>query len=110
MTSTTSTTRTSQDRGGLIDGEVEVDGRLNLDEFAESTGLELPEGPYETAGGFVMAALGRLPAVGDEVSYDGFQLAVTAVDGHRAAAVRVTPPGVDEDGPAEGAAGLADVL
>jgi CBS domain containing-hemolysin-like protein len=58
-----------------------------------------------------MAALGRLPAVGDEVSYDGFQLAVTAVDGHRAAAVRVTPPGVDgQDGPAEGAAGLADVL
>ena len=95
----------------LIGGAVEVDGRLNLDEFAESTGLELPEGPYETAGGFVMAALGRLPAVGDEVSYDGFQLAVTAVDGHRAAAVRVTPPGVDgQDGPAEGAAGLADVL
>src|SRR5207253_8249679 len=29
----------------LIDGAVEVDGRLNLDEFAESTGLELPEGP-----------------------------------------------------------------
>jgi putative hemolysin len=76
----------------LIDGAVEVDGRLNLDEFAESTGLELPDGPYETAGGFVMAALGRLPAVGDEVTYDGFQLAVTAVDGHRAASVRVTPP------------------
>ena len=48
---------------------VEVDGRLNLDEFAESTGLG-------TAGrtvrdrreSFVMAALGRLPAVGDEVT------------------------------------------
>jgi putative hemolysin len=96
----------------LIDGAVEVDGRLNLDEFAESTGLELPEGPYETAGGYVMAALGRLPAVGDEVTYDGFQLAVTAVDGHRAASVRVTPPpsvgDPNQATPAGGAAGVAE--
>ena len=33
----------------LIDGAVEVDGLVNLDEFAEVTGLELPDGPYETA-------------------------------------------------------------
>jgi putative hemolysin len=73
-------------------GVVEVDGRLNLDEFAEFTGLQLPEGPYETAAGYVMAALGRLPAVGDTVHYDGYEIAVTEVDGRRAARVRVTPP------------------
>ncbi|MEU9505137.1 hemolysin family protein [Micromonospora sp. NPDC048170] len=44
-----------------------VDGRLNLADFAERTGVSLPSGPYETVGGFVMAALGRLPAAGDEV-------------------------------------------
>jgi len=44
-------------------GDVEVDGLLNLDEFAEQTGLELPEGPYETAAGYVLAALGALPSV-----------------------------------------------
>ncbi|MEU4772165.1 hemolysin family protein [Micromonospora sp. NPDC023644] len=44
-----------------------VDGRLNLADFAERTGVSLPPGPYETVGGFVMAALGRLPVVGDEV-------------------------------------------
>src|SRR5205085_97331 len=38
-------------------GDVEVDGLLNLDEFAEQTGIELPEGPYETAAGYVLAAL-----------------------------------------------------
>ena len=42
-------------------GEVEVDGLLNLDEFAEQTGIRLPEGPYETVAGFVLAALGELP-------------------------------------------------
>lgn len=45
----------------------QLDGRLNLADFAERTGLVLPQGPYETVGGFVMAALGRLPVVGDEV-------------------------------------------
>ena len=73
-------------------GAIEVDGRLNLDEFAEFTGVELPDGPYETAGGFVMSALGRLPSVGDEVQLDGYTITVTAVDGRLAERVRVTPP------------------
>lgn len=45
-----------------------VDGRLNLADFAERAGFALPDGPYETVGGFVMAALGRLPSTGDEVA------------------------------------------
>ena len=40
----------------------EVDGRLNLADFAERTGYWLPVGPYETVGGFLMARLGRVPA------------------------------------------------
>jgi putative hemolysin len=49
----------------------EVDGRLNLADFAERVGFALPAGPYETVGGFVMAALGRLPVTGDEVLVPG---------------------------------------
>jgi putative hemolysin len=49
----------------LLGGAMEVDGLLNLDEFAEQTGLQLPEGPYETVAGYVLAVLGRLPALGD---------------------------------------------
>src|SRR5262249_45061522 len=41
----------------LHGGQVEVDGLLNLDEFAEQTGVSLPEGPYETVAGYVLAAL-----------------------------------------------------
>ena len=68
----------------LAGGEVEVDARSNLDEFAERTGQNLPPGPYETAGGYVMARLGRLPNVGDVAEGDGFTLTVTTVDGRRA--------------------------
>jgi putative hemolysin len=73
-------------------GVVELDGKENLDEVAEVAGLELPEGPYATLGGYVMAELGRLPQVHDRVTHDGFLLDVIEVDGRRAARVRVTPP------------------
>jgi putative hemolysin len=72
-----------------VDGRTpaEVDGRLNLADFAERAGFVLPAGPYETLGGFLMARLGRLPAIGDEVTVDRYRLVVTALDGRRVARV-----------------------
>lgn len=72
-------------------GEVAVDGLLNLDEFAEQTSIELPEGPYETVAGYVLAALGEVPAAGDSVALPGYTITVTEMDGRRIARLRVTP-------------------
>jgi putative hemolysin len=74
----------------LRGGEVEVDGLLNLDEFGEQTGIELPEGPYETAAGYVLAALGDLPSLGDSVQVAGHTITVTKLDGRRIARLRVS--------------------
>jgi putative hemolysin len=73
----------------LRGGEVEVDGLLNLSEFTEQTGIELPEGPYETAAGFVLAALGDLPSAGDSVQVPGYTITVTELDGRRISRLRV---------------------
>lgn len=80
-----------------------VDGRLNLADFAERTGVRLPAGPYETVGGYVMAALGRLPVAGDEVPVavepaggpageppGGWLLRVLALEGRRVARLAVS--------------------
>ena len=75
----------------LPQGEVEVDGLLNLDEFAEQASIRLPEGPYETVAGYVLAALGELPAPGDAVQIPGYTITVTEMDGRRIARLRVTP-------------------
>jgi putative hemolysin len=75
----------------LTGGIVEVDGRCNLDEFAEYAGFELPEGPYETAGGFLMARLGKLPQVGDQVEINNHLVQVLEIEGRRAARLRVEP-------------------
>ncbi|MGY2080153.1 hemolysin family protein [Modestobacter sp. SYSU DS0657] len=83
-------------------GPQELDGLLNLDDFAEATGLELPEGPYETVAGYLLAALGRLPVVGDVVEVEGRTLTVLELDGRRIARIEVSPAPEPEE--AEGAA------
>ena len=72
-------------------GDVEVDGLLNLDDFEDETGVELPEGPYETVSGFLMQRLGRLPQVGDWVDYDDRRITVRDVEGRRVGRVLVAP-------------------
>jgi putative hemolysin len=74
-----------------LGGAMEVDGLLNIEDFAEQTGVALPDGPYETVAGYVMAALGRLPGEGDSVTVDRHRLEVLALDGRRAARLRLTP-------------------
>ena len=74
------------------DGPREVDGLLNLDDFTEATGLRLPEGPYETVAGYVLAELGRLPEVGDTIEVEGRTLTVLELDGRRIARLLRGPP------------------
>jgi putative hemolysin len=73
----------------LRGGELELDGLINLDDFEEETGLELPDGPYETLAGFVVAQLGRVPVVGDRVPLDDQLLTVHSMDGRRIARLRL---------------------
>jgi putative hemolysin len=72
-------------------GEVEADGLLHLDEVRSVTGVSLPDGPYETLAGYVMATLGHVPRQGEAVEVDGHRLEVSELDGRRIARVRVTP-------------------
>jgi putative hemolysin len=68
-----------------------VDGLLNLDEFAEQTGIVLPEGPYETVAGYMLATLGHLPTDHEKVDVAGHVLTVLQMDGRRIARVQVDP-------------------
>ena len=69
--------------------DVVVDGLLNLDDFLEETLMELPDGPYDTAAGFMAAQLGRIPMVGDEIVIETGSLTVLEMDGRRVSRIRV---------------------
>ena len=74
----------------LRSGELELDGLINLDDFEEETGEELPDGPYETLAGFIVAQLGRVPEQGDAVEIGDIRLAVYAMDARRISRVRLS--------------------
>jgi putative hemolysin len=65
-------------------GDFEVDGLVSIEDLCEQTGLEIPDGPYETASGFVMHVLGRIPAINDVVSINGLKITVLTLEGKRA--------------------------
>jgi putative hemolysin len=80
------------EEGGLMDA------RLNLQDFAESTGVDLPRGTWDTVAGFMLDRLGRLAEVGDTVEVEGASLKVVTIERRRIAEVLVTrrPPTVGD--------------
>ncbi|MEQ4300445.1 hemolysin family protein [Plantactinospora sp. B6F1] len=69
-----------------------VDGMLRGDEVIEQVGFRLPEGPYETLAGFLLARLGHIPVAGETVEEQGFEFTVVEVVRHRIERVRVVRP------------------
>ena len=65
-------------------GDFEVDGLVSIEDLLDDSGIEIPEGPYETASGFVMHFLGRIPVAGDVVKVNGIRIAVLTMEGKRA--------------------------
>ena len=51
--------------------------------------VPIPEGEWATLGGYVFARLGRIPQVGDRVTFPGGEAEVVAMDGRRVAGVRI---------------------
>lgn len=65
-------------------GDFEIDGLISIEDLIEETKLDIPEGPYETASGFVMHFLGRIPQVNDVVNVNGLRITVLTMEGKRA--------------------------
>jgi len=85
------------------DGSFLVDAMLEVEEFAEAFGVALPEGEYETLGGYLSSLAGSIPEVGDRFTYDGWQLTVASKQGPRLGRVRMTrlkpPPARESESP-----------
>ena len=73
-------------------GEIVVhDTSLNLDDLNDAHDLVLPEGDWDSVGGFVFATLGRVPEVGDVVETEAASLSVEKMDGRRIGQIRIRP-------------------
>jgi len=79
-----------------------VEGRLNLQDFEEATGVPLPRGASDTVAGFVVERLGRLARVGDTVEVEGATLQVSAIERRRVSQLLVTRHPADDIEPDRG--------
>jgi putative hemolysin len=84
------------------DGSWLMDGLLAADEPKERLGLSsLPreeKADYQTVGGMVMDALGRVSAAGDRFEWEGYSFEIVDMDGRRVDKVLMVPT---QDAPAE---------
>jgi putative hemolysin len=73
------------------DGSLLISGDMAVDEFAEFTGIKLPENrSYHTVAGFILDGFGKLPAVGDSFAKYAWRFEVVDLDGRRVDKVLAT--------------------
>jgi putative hemolysin len=74
------------------EGDVLIDGGASIDEINEKFGMNLSSDDYDTIGGFIFGALGRVPQPGDKIFIDGSgELQVEGTEDRRITSVRLVP-------------------
>jgi putative hemolysin len=67
-----------------------VEGQIRVEDVNEELNLDIPEGDYETLAGFLLERLGRLPGIGDSLTYKGVLLTVLDMNGPRITRIEIT--------------------
>ena len=75
-----------QDEGN---GVYVFSGKVDVDEMADRLGVDIPREGFATVGGFLMAQLGRVPAVGESFDIDHLHVQVLEAERRRITRVRV---------------------
>lgn len=73
-------------------GAVLVDGRLSVEEFEEHFSIEIEREKFDTVGGYVVEMLGRVPARGERLEFDGLKLLIVDADPRAVRQIRVFSP------------------
>jgi putative hemolysin len=89
----------------IDDHTIRVHGTFPIDDFNEQFDVGMPDEDYHTLAGFVFGQLGRAPAAGDEVTWNGLKFEVIEVEGTRIERLQVdfSPSDKDESAQAESA-------
>jgi putative hemolysin len=74
----------------LDKGMALVDAKMNVADVNEALKINLPEKDYDTIAGFVLAQLGKVPAVGDLVEQDDVVISIERVHKRRITRLKVT--------------------
>jgi len=82
----------------MDDGTLMGKGSLPVVSLERALGIDIDEGRAESVGGLVIQALNDLPAEGQRVSFDRFDVVVKKMKGPRIVLVRVYPKDYEDEG------------
>lgn len=86
------------ERTTFVNSVATIEGGMTIEDFADLTGIELEDGPYETVAGYFLAHTGKMGEIGDVLpSDDGYDMTVTQVDGRRIETLEIRKHTVDGD-------------
>ena len=86
------------ERTTFVNGVATIEGGMTIEDFADLTGIELEDGPYETVAGYFLAHTGKMGEIGDVLlSDDGYDMTVTQVDDRRIETLEIRKHTVDGD-------------
>ena len=86
------------ERAAFVNGVATIEGGMTIEDFADLTGIELEDGPYETVAGYFLAHTGKMGEIGDVLpSDDCYDMTVTQVDGRRIETLEIRKHTVDVD-------------
>ena len=89
-----------KEQPAFVSGVATIDASMTIEDFADLTGIELEDGPYETVAGYFLAHTGKMGAEGDVLhSDDGYDMTVTKVDGRRIETIEVRKAGAPDHAP-----------
>lgn len=74
------------------DGTFQVDPKMSISEFAEAFSVNIPEGDYDTLGGFITSMLERIPRPGESFQYAGMLFEIVGADKKKISRLIVHPP------------------
>jgi CBS domain containing-hemolysin-like protein len=66
--------------------------KVGIGEMTDRLGVEIEDGEFETVGGFVLARVGRVPAVGERFDVNGLEVEILEAERRRIHKVRVRRP------------------
>jgi len=80
------------------DGSISVNARLDVEELEDYLNVELPEGKFESVGGFVISLLGKVPSINERLTYNDLEMVIEAASSRKIEKIRIRKISSDEPG------------
>jgi len=77
----------------LQDGSILMDGRTGIEEVGDYFDTPIPEGQYETLGGFILHLVRKIPVAGAKIVFENLEMTIEAADERRIRKIRMRKRG-----------------